>query len=328
VTTARASVRVVVVESSVEQRGHVVRALEADGDIRVVGQAVGLADATVLVATLQPDVLALGVRGSADAGHRVVEQMVVELATPVLALADTEVPRQSSNLGAFADLMAGPGSWTSEHEADARKRVRALRGATIPPPVVGPEPQGVVAIAASTGGPSALATVLSGLGGLRAPVLVVQHIHPDHVTRLVELLGRASALPIRPAVHGEPLAPGVAYVSPGDVHLTVDTRRRVALTSQPASLHRPSADQLFTSVARAAGAASVGVVLTGMGADGVGGLTAIRAAGGLTLAQDEATSAVFGMPRAAQLAGAVTRVLALHDLARAIHGATNRRRSA
>jgi two-component system chemotaxis response regulator CheB len=176
-----------------------------------------------------------------------------------------------------------------------------------------------VAVAASTGGPAALATVLSGLGGLAAPVLVVQHLHPDFTAGLVEWMSRAGALPVQVARHGELVRPGHVYVAPGGQHLRLGPNRHLTLSATPASIHRPSADQLFISVAEVAGAAGVGVVLTGMGEDGAQGLLAMHRAGGRTLGQDEATCAVFGMPQAAQRIGAVSELVPVEKLAHRIH---------
>jgi two-component system chemotaxis response regulator CheB len=181
-----------------------------------------------------------------------------------------------------------------------------------------PRPRRVVAIGASTGGPAALATVLAGLAGLTAPVLVVQHLHPDFVTGLVSWMERVSAVPVRLASHGAALQGGVVYIGPGQTHLKIDGNLRIVLDPEPASTHRPSADELFKSVAAHAGSGGIGVVLTGMGDDGTAGLLALRTRGGLTIGQDEATCAVFGMPRAAQQAGAVTTVLPVDGIAAAI----------
>ena len=175
-----------------------------------------------------------------------------------------------------------------------------------------------VAIAASTGGPGALATVLSGLGGLAAPVLVVQHLHPDFVEGLVASLGRVSALPVELARQGSVLRGGVVYIGPGGTHLKIDGELRIVLDPQPATTHRPSANELFGSVATNAGSGGIGVVLTGMGDDGTIGLLALRACGGLTFGQDKASCTVFGMPRAAQEAGAVDDLLPVDGIAAAI----------
>lgn len=185
----------------------------------------------------------------------------------------------------------------------------------------------MVAIAASTGGPSALAAVLSGLTDLQAPVLVVQHLHADFVAGLVQWMARVSALPVEIASDHQIAVPGRTYVAPGGTHLRLGANRRLELAELPVTVHRPSANELFTSVADSAGSAGIGVVLTGMGDDGAQGLLAIRRQGGVTLAQDEASSAVFGMPQAAERLGAVTEMLPLARLAMAIQRAVRQVRT-
>jgi two-component system chemotaxis response regulator CheB len=176
----------------------------------------------------------------------------------------------------------------------------------------------VVAIAASTGGPAALATVLSGLGRLTVPVLIVQHIHPDFVQGLVDWMSRVSPLPVVLAKHGQHLRRGCIHIGPGGTHLRLGRDGRIELTDTPASVHQPSADQLFESVANRAGSSGVGVVLTGMGADGAAGLAAMHRTGARTIAQDEDTCAVYGMPRAAVRLGVVDQELPLTSIADAI----------
>jgi two-component system chemotaxis response regulator CheB len=176
----------------------------------------------------------------------------------------------------------------------------------------------VVAIAASTGGPAALATVLGGLAGLTVPVLIVQHIHPDFVRGLIDWMTKASPLPVELAHHGQVLRGGRVYIGPGGTHLRVGRDRRIELVETPATIHRPSADQLFGSVSARAGSNSVGVLLTGMGTDGAVGLVAMHRSGAHTIVQDEATSAVYGMPGAAARLGAADQQLPLQAIAAAI----------
>lgn len=176
----------------------------------------------------------------------------------------------------------------------------------------------IVAIAASTGGPPALATVLSGLTGLRAPILVVQHLHPDFVQGLVDWMARVSPLNVVIAQHGDVVRGGVVYVGPGGMHLRIGPGSRIELSEKPLTIHRPSADELFTSIAKVVGQHAIGVVLTGMGEDGATGLTSMHNRGAHTIGQDEATSAVYGMPRAAKRRGALDQVLPLGDIAGAI----------
>jgi two-component system, chemotaxis family, protein-glutamate methylesterase/glutaminase len=168
----------------------------------------------------------------------------------------------------------------------------------------------IIAIGASTGGPQALAIVLPALPvDFRSPVLVVQHIAPGFEPALVDWLGTLCALPVQLAQNGMPLgAPGI-YIAPGGTHLVVQDRRLSLSTSAPVGGHRPSVTALFQSVAREYRTSAVGVLLSGMGDDGASGLRDLKRAGALTVAQDEATCVVFGMPAVAIAMGVVDRVL-------------------
>lgn len=175
----------------------------------------------------------------------------------------------------------------------------------------------VVAIAASTGGPAALYRLLSELpGNFTAPILVVQHISRGFIPGLASWLNAASRLRVKIADAGDPLLPSTVYLAPDDRHLAVTGGKTVALASvEPVCGFRPSASSLFDSVAEVFGSGVVAVVLTGMGSDGVAGLGAVRRRGGYVLAQDEESSVVFGMPKAAAEAGLVDEVLPLDAMA-------------
>lgn len=183
----------------------------------------------------------------------------------------------------------------------------------------------IVAIGASTGGPQALRDLLSRLpADFAPPILIVQHIAAGFVPSLQSFLSAEVQLPIQVAESGQRLVGPGAYIAPTETHLEVRQRRVLLSDTPPVSGHRPSATVLFRSVAKEYGSRAIGVVLTGMGDDGAAGLVAIRNAGGRTLAQDQATSAVFGMPRAAQLTGAVEHMVAIDDMADAIVRAAGR----
>ena len=178
----------------------------------------------------------------------------------------------------------------------------------------------LLAIAASTGGPSALQTILLGLGAdFRLPTLVAQHIARGFVEGMVTWLSRTTPLPVHVAQLGAPLLPGHVYLAPDEQHLLAGADGVACLQPSTASdRYCPSADLLFESVAGVYGSRAIGVILTGMGNDGARGLATLHAAGSTTLAQDEASCVVYGMPQAAVAAGAVARIELLSDLAVAI----------
>ena len=208
------------------------------------------------------------------------------------------------------------------------KRVLASRftPATVPPvAVVGaPDPFGdgpgadcLVAVGASAGGPAALAELLGGLpADFRPAVVIVQHIDAAFTQGLVDWLGAASRLRVRPVTPGERPAAGEVRVATGDRHLLIDTSGRLALSEEPRGLnYLPSIDVFFASMARNWTREGAGVLLTGMGRDGAEGLLALRRAGFPTFAQDRESSAVYGMPKAAAELGAARQILPLREIA-------------
>lgn len=178
----------------------------------------------------------------------------------------------------------------------------------------------VVVIGASTGGPPALATILAGLPlDLPVPVLVVQHMADGFVEGLASWLDSLSPLPVVMAEHGKRLLAGTVHVAPAKVNTVLRPGLRVELRTPPAGqFHVPGVDAAFTSAADVCGAATVGVLLTGMGRDGAEGLRLLHQAGALTIGQDEPTSVVWGMPAAAQALGAVELELPLAEIAAAL----------
>lgn len=335
--SAGPAIRVVVVHRRSRSAADLVRVLQRDGDIAVVAEAADAAAGTGMVTGIRPDVVVLDLQ--LDGALQAVEHIMATAPTPILVLSspveDRRSPAAAEALVAGAlEVLPAPAAWTAGLENDLRRVVRQIRKVTvirhprgrvrIPRPAPAPAASGrqpVVGLAASTGGPSALATVLAGLGGLTAPVLVVQHLHPDFTGGLVDWMARVSALPVELAAAGRVALPGRAYLAPGGHHLRIGPGCRLELAETPVSVHRPSADELFHSVAEWAGPEGVGVLLTGMGEDGARGLLDIHRAGGCTLAQDEATSAVFGMPQAAFRMGAVTDLLPLERIAAAVRRA-------
>ena len=180
----------------------------------------------------------------------------------------------------------------------------------------------MVALAASAGGLDALTAVLSGLpADLAVPVLALEHLLPDHRSVLPQILARRTRLEVKGAEDGERLRPGFVYVAPPDAHTVVDSDGSLRLErSPPVRFVRPSVDLLFESLARVFGAHALVVVLTGAGSDGAAGVRAVKDAGGTIIAQDEESSAHFGMPGAAIATGAVDLILPLDNISAAIVG--------
>jgi two-component system, chemotaxis family, protein-glutamate methylesterase/glutaminase len=177
----------------------------------------------------------------------------------------------------------------------------------------------VVAIGASAGGLNAITQVLSALvPDLPAAVIVVLHLDPRARSRLAHLLSRESRLPVREAIGGDTLRPGVVYVAPPAAHLVLQGGTLILTHTAPVHFSRPSVDVLFASVATACGPRSVGVILTGAGVDGADGMRAIKAAGGSTIIQEPRSAEYVGMPNAASATGCVDMSLPLRDIGPAL----------
>ena len=199
----------------------------------------------------------------------------------------------------------------------ARRGAQAERLALRPFAAVPPR---VLLIGASTGGPQAIGTLLASLDAVvrRAPVLITQHMPPTFTTIFAEHLERASGHRTREACAGEPIVPGAIFLAPGGRHMRVqrtDMPRIVLDDAAPVNFCRPAVDPLFSSAAQAWGGGTLAVILTGMGHDGSKGAAEIARAGGSIIAQDEATSVVWGMPGAVAQAGLCSAVLPLQDIA-------------
>jgi two-component system chemotaxis response regulator CheB len=329
-------IRVLVIDDSAFVRKAIERMLATAEDIVVVGTAADGEEGLRKVHELSPDVVTLDVKMPRLGGLETLERLMREHPVPVLLMSTltqegAEVTLRGLELGAmdFVDKSAVQPMTMLTLADELVAKIRALGGARVRARPHG-QPRSeagtvaaaaeAVAIAASTGGPTALQAVVSGLpAGLPAAVLVVQHIPRGFTRSLAERLDARSAIPVREARDGDAVAPGTVLVAPAGIHMRV-TRRSgavvVSLDEEPRdALHRPSADVLMASVAEAYGRRAVGVVLTGMGADGTEGLRAIRARGGRTFAESEESCVIFGMPKAAIDAGVVDRVVPLERVA-------------
>jgi two-component system, chemotaxis family, protein-glutamate methylesterase/glutaminase len=338
-------IRVLIVDDSAFVRKALSRMLGGADDIEVVGTAVDGQDGVEKVLALRPDVVTLDVKMPRLDGLEALRRIMAECPTAVLLLSSltgegADVTLRGLDLGAldFVDKSSVEGHMNLLALADellekVRGLAKAQRRAPVAPPATQlPLPEfarqraELVVIGTSTGGPAALQTVIPALpADLSVPVLVVQHMPIGFTRSLAERLDQRSDLMVREARDGEPLVPGRVLIAPAGRHLKlhrIQGEARVLLDYEPLeALHRPSVDVLMQSAARTFGGAVLGVVLTGMGADGVEGLRAIRAAGGRTLAESEDTCVIYGMPKAAIEAGVVHRVAALDRIADEIKAA-------
>lgn len=316
--------------------------LEADRGMVVCGMACNGREAVEKAEKLKPDLIIMDINMPVMSGMEAIERIMASNPTPILVVtanASQRVLFQALEHGAL-DLVLKQQVWPSgeKEQAGFREKIRLLSGIRVIRHVAGKltrlkEAQGVaarekhlVAVAGSTGGPQALHRLLSALpADFPAPVLVVQHMAYGFSHGLVNWLDGECPLEVRLASHGDPLEPGRVLLAPDGVHMTVGKSGAVVLEdSEPVSGQRPSATVLFRSVAKAFGSRAVGVVITGMGKDGAEGLRDIYECGGMTIAQDEQTSLVFGMPRAAAELGVVQAVLPLDEIPQALLQAVRR----
>jgi two-component system chemotaxis response regulator CheB len=345
------SLSVLVVDDSAVVRTLVARVLDDDPEIRVVGTAANGRIALEKIARLAPDVVTLDIEMPVMDGLETLRELrLLSPRLPVIMFSTLTERAAAATLDALAlgasDYVTKPTMLTDPAEALERVRqqlvpkIKALTGrrtapsaatAGIPRPLApvvraGQAPTGppqVVAVGSSTGGPDALAAVITTLpADLPVPVLVVQHMPPVFTRLLAQRLDRVTSLSVREAVDGEPVRPGSVLLAPGDRHLLLHRDGpavRVVLGDGPPENHcRPAVDVLFRSVADVYGAHSFALVLTGMGQDGQRGGEHVVEAGGRVWAQDQASSVVWGMPGAVVGAGLAASVLPLAEIGPAV----------
>ncbi len=326
--------RVLIADDSPTARMLMRSILEGAPDLEIVGVAANGEEAVELTEQLRPDVVLMDVHMPVLDGIDATKEIMSRAPTPIVIVSavtqrDVDLSLSATQAGAVLALPkpGSPGSASFEvQSAELVSMLRAMaqvkvvrrwapeRRQEVRPPRAAPRGRvEVIAIAASTGGPAALRTLLGGLPpGLGAPIVIVQHIARDFTAGFTHWLGDGLPLPVRLAVRNEPLLAGVVYVAPDDVHTGVTPDGTIRFShAAPIDGFRPSATFLFRSVAQAFGSTAVGVILTGMGSDGAQGLLTLRAAGGYVIGQDEASSVVFGMAQEAWRSGAVDELLPL-----------------
>jgi two-component system chemotaxis response regulator CheB len=342
-STQQQPLRVLVVEDSRSQRELLIGLLSMAEGFEIAGIASNGQEAIDATLRLRPDVIAMDIHLPILDGYDATRQIMQRCPTPIVMVSSSsdDASRRSIQaiaVGALA-VVRKPASVALPGDRDDRNAflttLRLMAGVRVVTryparPTLALQGEGqpmmsaagsgagnarggapqVLAIAASTGGPAAVQTLLRSLGAhFSLPVLVVQHIARGFVPALASWLDTTVPQTVTIARFGERLRPGCVYLAPDDHHLMVRERAvRPLRPGAPADRYGPSADVLFETVAQVYGARAIGVVLTGMGDDGTQGARALRAVGGQTLAQDEASCVVYGMPRTAVATGSITRV--------------------
>ena len=336
-------IRVLVVDDSATMRAIIANALGRDPGIQVVGQAADPVQARAAIKDLNPDVLTLDVEMPRMNGLDFLERIMRLRPMPVVMVSTltgrgAEATLRALELGAF-DCVAKPATADPAAFGRLAPMVRAAAGSRVRPggvamgraaPATNFHPDGrLVAIGSSTGGVEALLTILSKFPANCPPTVITQHMPATFTTSFAQRLDRSCAAEVREATDGAPLAAGQVFLAPGgERHLEVVGHgpwRCRLVAAGTVNGHRPSVDVLFASVAKAAGARALGVILTGMGQDGARGLLQMRQAGARTLGQDEATSVVYGMPRSAFELQAVMKQAPLGAMAGEMLDACNSR---
>ena len=330
-------IRALVVDDSKTAREVIRDLLNSDPGIEVIGEARDGQEALEKVSELRPDIITMDVIMPVKDGLEAIEEIMAYQPTPILVLSSTVNDRKVNTafkaiqLGAL-DVMAKPGGFTTEGLMRVKKelidKVKLLAGIKVishprgrkksrqklPKTTTAPSGK-IVAIGASTGGPQAIMTILKELpADFPGGMFIVQHITSGFSKGFARWLSQESRLNVKEAEQGEPVDPGTVLVAPSDLHLEI-IDERVQLTDSPlVNSCRPSADKLFTSVARCYGNKAIGVILTGMGKDGTKGIKEIKENGGVTIAQDEQSSTIFGMPKSAISLNVIDWVLPLSEI--------------
>lgn len=333
-------IKVLVVDDSAVVRKVITEELSRYNDIQIVGTAVDPYAARDKIVALQPDVITLDLEMPRMDGLSFLAKLMKHHPLPVVVLSsltpkNSELAMKALDLGAV-EVLCKPGSSYSTkdisqllaHAVRSAAAAKVKGGAAVAPAAAEPRPvekllvqttHKVIAIGASTGGTEAIKAVLTKLPSDVPGVVIVQHMPANFTSAFAERLNGLCQVTVREAKNNDPVVPGTALVAPGNYHMILrrsGARYYVEIKNGPMVHHqRPAVDILFRSTARYAGANAIGVILTGMGSDGAEGLLEMKNSGARTIAQDEKSCVVFGMPKEAIKAGAADRVMPLNAIA-------------
>jgi two-component system chemotaxis response regulator CheB len=343
VKVPKRKIRILVVDDSIFIQKLLVAIFESDPELAVVGVAKNGRQAVEMVGTLNPDLVTMDIRMPVMDGFEATQTIMAENPKPILVISssvssqDMNVSFNAIKAGALDIIEKPQGSLRADYRevgAEIIRRVKMLseikvfrhlsphltRDVRLPEKKAAEEPgRQAVAIGASTGGPSAIHQILQAAPEtLGVSMFVTQHISEGFGEGYVEWLRRNTKLKIKMAEEGDYVSPGMVYFSPDRGLLELQGRNRIAIRKPTGGAGRMNIDAMISSVAEAYRSRAIGVLLTGMGNDGVAGLRRIKENGGKTIVQDEKTSVIFGMPRAAIEEGVADQVLPLDEILPAV----------
>ena len=347
--------RVLIVDDSPTQRLLLRALLDRDPDMEVVGEAANGVEALAMCHKLNPDLVTMDIRMPRMDGFEAIQRIMAETPRPIVVLTSSFSDREMGTsfkaleygalmvLGkptSLSDPKNRPEQIVNQLKAMAgvkvvRRRLNSMARRRVANGKLRREEAGgsleikLICIGASTGGPPAVQTILKGLDvEIMPPICVVQHINPGFVKSLAQWLGETTPFEVAPAKERELMEPGRVYLAPENVHLTLYNHELTHLIEDPPfDGHRPSVSVMFNSAAKNVGSSAMGILLTGMGKDGGSGLLAMHQADCLTVAQDEASSVVYGMPKAAVDLQAAREVLPLTEIAAFVNAAVAERKN-
>ena len=358
IETAKSQIRVLIVDDSAFMRTALASMVASDPDLWVVATAASGSEALQKVVSLNPDVITLDVQMPGLDGLDTLRLIMAQFPRPVIMVSSATLKEADIT---FSALAAGAFDYVPKQLSPASLDILDIRNDLVakikaaaesrhlserlilsrkPPRTVDRSlgegfhsATAIVALGTSTGGPKALEEILPVLpGNLAVPILVVQHMPGGFTAPFAERLNKLCTVSVCEASHGQTAEPGVVYIAPAGFHMTVDrsthSRTLLCLSHHPENqVHTPSADVLMQSVASVFHSQAMGVIMTGMGADGAQGMKAIHLKGGFTVGQDEPSCAVYGMPRICAEMGILDRIVPLSHIPREIMQAARYRKT-
>jgi two-component system, chemotaxis family, protein-glutamate methylesterase/glutaminase len=343
-TKSQSPIRVLIVDDSASVRDILKEIFGQTNDMTVIGEAENGLEAIEKAMILGPDLITMDITMPQMSGHDAIKEIMATRAVPILVISSMDDAQTSMKAVANGALDLFPKSdiISDEFVEKARlvasvkvithlrgkrkapvevfhkppERITALAGPKSPEGKSTPLQDKIVAIASSTGGPQALGLVLSAIpSDFAYPIVIAQHIALGFTDGLVDVLAYKAHLPVVKGKVGEKIEPGCIYVSPSSAHMIINQNRKIELLPrQNSDIYFPSCNHLLSSAARVYGNGVIGVVLTGMGSDGVVGIRDIKKEGGKTIAQDESTSVIFGMPKEAIATGCVDVIVPIQNV--------------